>query len=154
MLAAALKQQVCNTIDTRRDEIIHIGESIMDAPELGFKEQRTADRVKETLEDLDLSYEEGLALTGVKAVLRGAKPGPTIGLMGELDALQVPGHPRADPKTQAAHACGHNAQIAGLMGAAMGLAQPEITEQLAGNIVFFAVPAEEYVEINYRIGLC
>ncbi len=153
MIAAALKQQVCNTIDTRRDEIIHIGESIMDAPELGFKEQRTADRVKETLEDLDLSYEEGLALTGVKAVLRGAKPGPTIALMGELDALQVPGHPRADPKTQAAHACGHNAQIAGLMGAAMGLAQPEITEQLAGNIVFFAVPAEEYVEINYRIGL-
>ncbi|HCP99694.1 MAG TPA: amidohydrolase, partial [Candidatus Latescibacteria bacterium] len=153
MIAAALKQQVCNTIDTRRDEIINIGESIMDAPELGFKEQRTADRVKETLEDLDLSYEEGLALTGVKAVLRGAKPGPTIALMGELDALQVPGHPRADPKTQAAHACGHNAQIAGLMGAAMGLAQPEITEQLAGNIVFFAVPAEEYVEINYRIGL-
>ena len=153
MIADALKQQVCNTIDSRRDEIIHIGESIMDAPELGFKEQRTADRVKETLEDLDLSYEEGLALTGVKAVLRGAKPGPTIALMGELDALQVPGHPRADPKTQAAHACGHNAQIAGLMGAAMGLAQPEITEQLAGNIVFFAVPAEEYVEINYRIGL-
>jgi len=59
MIAAALKQQVCNTIDTRRDEIINIGESIMDAPELGFKEQRTADRVKETLEDLDLSYEEG-----------------------------------------------------------------------------------------------
>jgi amidohydrolase len=148
-----LKQDVCETIDTRREDIIHIGETIMDTPELGFKEQRTADRVKDTFKHLGLPYEDGLALTGVKAILRGAKPGPTVALMGELDALQVPGHPRADANTQAAHACGHNAQIAGLMGAAMGLTQSGISEQLAGNIVFFAVPAEEYVEINYRIGL-
>lgn len=150
---AAVKQQVCETIDTRRDDIIRIGEAIMDAPELGFKEKQTADRVKKTFDTLGLHYQDELALTGVKAVLEGGRPGPTIALMGELDALQVPGHPRADPETQAAHACGHNAQIAGLMGAAMALTRPGVAEKLAGNIVFFAVPAEEYVEINYRIGL-
>jgi len=147
------KSAVCTAIDGRRDDIINIGESIMDAPELGFKETQTAERVKQTFDQVGLTFEDGLAITGVKAVLRGAKEGPTIALMGELDALQVPDHPRADPTSGAAHACGHNAQIAGLMGAAMALTDTGIAEHLAGNIVFFAVPAEEYVEINYRIGL-
>jgi amidohydrolase len=148
-----LKRQVCEAVDQHRDDIVNIGEAIMDAPELGFKEQRTAERVKEVFERAGLPFEGGLGITGVKAVLRGAKPGPTVALMGELDALQVPDHPRADPDTGAAHACGHNAQIAGLMGAAMGLADDGIVDQLAGNVVFFAVPAEEYVEIGYRLGL-
>ncbi|MBT5872782.1 MAG: amidohydrolase [Candidatus Latescibacteria bacterium] len=151
--SSELKQKVCKAIDARREQIIGIGESIMDAPELGFKEQKTAGRVKDILGGLGLQSESGLAITGVKAVLKGAKPGPTVAIMGELDALQVPGHPRADGDTNAAHACGHNAQIAGLMGAAMGLSQPAIVEELEGNVVFFAVPAEEYVEIEYRIGL-
>ena len=54
---------------------------------------------------------------------------------------------------RAAHACGHNAQIAGMLGAAMGLAQSGVAKNLAGRIVFMAVPAEEYVEIDYRLGL-
>ena len=148
-----LRQQVCDAIAARHDAIVDIGESIMDAPELGFKEQRTAECVKQVFRESGLVFEEGLAITGVKAVLRGSRPGPTVALMGELDALQVPDHPRADPETGAAHACGHNAQIAGLLGAAMGLAQAGVQQHLAGNVVFFAVPAEEYVEINYRLGL-
>lgn len=148
-----LKQQVEQTITARRDEVVGTGEAIMDAPELGFKEQKTATRVQRIFDELGLPHEDGLALTGVKAVLRGGKPGPTLALMGELDALQVPDHPRADPETGAAHACGHNAQIAGMLGAAMGLSASGVAEHLAGNIVFFAVPAEEYVEINYRLGL-
>ena len=115
-----LKQHVLGTIDARRDDIIGVGESIMDAPELGFKETKTAGRVAQFFETCGLPLDEGLALTGVKAVLRGGKPGPTVALMGELDALLVPDHPRANSETGAAHACGHNAQIAGLMGAMMG----------------------------------
>ena len=145
--AGALKESVCQSIEENRDRIIGVGEAIMDDPELGFKEHRTAEKVQEVFSDLGLEFDSGLGLTGVKAVLRGGRPGPTVALMGELDALQVPGHPRANPDTQAAHACGHNAQIAGLMGTS-GIAQ-----ELAGNIVFLAVPAEEYVEIDYRLGL-
>ena len=148
-----LKQQICQAIDRRRDDIVNIGESIMDTPELGFREQETAQRVKQSFKLSRLPFQENLALTGVKAILQGAKPGPTVALMGELDALQVPDHPRADPDSGAAHACGHNAQIAGLLGAAMGLSDTGIAEHLSGNVVFFAVPAEEFVEIDYRIGL-
>jgi len=152
-ISEELRTKVCALIDERQEHIIGLGEAIMDAPELGFKEVRTADRVKKVFEEVDLPFESELALTGVKAVLRGKKPGPTVALMGELDALVVPDHPRADPNTGAAHACGHNAQIAGLMGATIGLTGADISEHLSGNIVFFAVPAEEYVEISYRAGL-
>ena len=151
--AGALKESVCQSIEENRDRIIGVGEAIMDDPELGFKEHRTAEKVQEVFRDLGLEFDSGRGLTGVKAVLRGGRPGPTVALMGELDALQVPGHPRANPDTQAAHACGHNAQIAGLMGAAVGLRTSGIAQELAGNIVFLAVPAEEYVEIDYRLGL-
>ena len=149
----SLKEQVCAAIDRSRERIIGLGEVIMDDPELGFKEVRTAERVKGVFAELGLPFEDGLALTGVKAVLKGKGTRPTVALMGELDALVVPGHPRANPATGAAHACGHNAQIAGLLGAAMGLVEAGIGEHLAGDVVFFAVPAEEYVEIEYRLAL-
>ena len=130
-----------------------IGETIMDAPELGFKEHQTADLVKSCFRRLSLPYDDSLAITGVRAVLNGSAPGPTIALMGELDALLVPDHPRACARTGAAHACGHNAQIAGMLGAAAGLVDSGVARELAGRIVFLAVPAEEYVEIEYRLGL-
>ena len=79
-----LKKYVCTKVDSIRDDIVTIGESIMDTPELGYKEFRTAETVKQTLEGMGLTYEDGLGITGVKAVLRGARPGPTIALMGIL----------------------------------------------------------------------
>ena len=148
-----LKRRVCEEIDRRADSISGLGEEIMDHPELGFKEVRTAQRVKDVFGEMSLPYDDDLAITGVKAVLRGKEPGPTVAIMGELDALVVPDHPRADADTGAAHACGHNAQVAGMLGAAMGLVNAEVSEKLSGNVVFFAVPAEEYVEIDYRLGL-
>lgn len=149
----ALQRSVCAAIDTERDEIIGIGETIMDAPELGFKELRTAELVKSCFRRLHLPFDDSLAITGVRAVLNGSAPGPTIALMGELDALLVPDHPRACASSGAAHACGHNAQIAGMLGAASGLMRSGVASELSGRIVFLAVPAEEYVEIEYRLGL-
>ena len=96
-----LKQAVCDAIDRRGERIIGLGESIMDQPELGFKERRTAHKVGEVFAELGLQYQDGLALTGVKARLEGRQSGPTLALMGELDALIVPDHPRADAATGA-----------------------------------------------------
>ena len=148
-----LKQAVCEAIDRRGERIIGLGESIMDQPELGFKERRTAQKVGEVFAALGLEHKAGLALTGVTARLEGRPSGPTLALMGELDALIVPDHPRADATTGAAHACGHNAQIAGLVGAAYGLVEAGVAAELSGAVAFFAVPAEEYVEIDYRLEL-
>ena len=82
---------------------------------------------------------------------RGKTDGPTFALLGELDGLVVAGHPVADPQTGAAHACGHNAQVAGMLGAAMGLVGAKAFEHLAGRVVFFAVPAEEYGDVAWRV---
>lgn len=148
-----LKQQLCEAVERRRDEIIGIGEDIMRNPELGFKEFRTARLVADEFRRLGFEPEEGLAITGVKATLSSGRPGPTVALIGELDSLIVWDHPHGNRETGAAHACGHNAQIAGLLGAARAIVDTGAIEHLAGNLVFFAVPAEEYVEVEYRARL-
>jgi amidohydrolase len=147
-----LKRQVFEAIDRRGEEIIGLGERIRRHPELGFKEFKTARLVEEALGKLGLAPRAGLALTGVRAEATGrAGAGPTLALLGELDGLVVTGHPEADPATGAAHACGHNAQIAGLLGAAMGLLDAGALDHLTGRVVFFAVPAEEYGDVEWRV---
>ena len=150
---ASLKAAVCAAIDRRGEELIRIADDIYRHPELGFKEHRTAGIVSAFFERLGLPHRDGLALTGVKARLEGGRAGPTVAVLGELDSLAVREHPHADPATGAAHACGHNAQIAMLLGAAAGLVDAGVAPHLAGSAVFFAVPAEEYVEIEFREGL-
>lgn len=153
MTREALRRAACEAIDARRDEIVSLGETIARHPETGFKEVKTARLVAETLERLGLTPQTGLAITGVKAHLRGASPGPALAIMGELDALVVPEHPQADPETGAAHACGHNVQLAAMVGAAIGLTAAGASRYLAGSLVFFAVPAEEFIEVEERLEL-
>jgi amidohydrolase len=148
-----LRRRVYEAIDRRAEEIIGLGERIASHAEMGFKEVKTARLVRETLEGLGLEPRTGLAMTGVRADARGrAGEGPTFALIGELDGLRVTGHPRADAETGAAHACGHNAQVAGMLGAAMGLLDAKAFDLLAGRIAFFAVPAEEGGDIEWRQG--
>ena len=146
-----LQRQVCEAIERHADALIGMGETIRHQPELGFKELKTAALVAKMFEDLRVPHRSGLAITGVKAELKGAKPGPTLGLIGELDALVVSGHPLADPITGAAHACGHNAQVTAVVGATMALVETGAMQHLAGRIVPFAVPAEEYGDIAWRL---
>src|SRR5881409_1451328 len=146
-----VKREILAAIDRRAEQIIGLGEQIGRHPELGFKEVKTARLVEETFARLGLVPRAGLALTGVRAEARGSADGPTLGLLGELDGLVVSDHPLADSATGSAHACGHNAQIAGLLGAAMGLIDARAAAHLAGRLVFFAVPAEEYGDIEWRV---
>jgi amidohydrolase len=147
-----LKQRVSETIERHADEIIGVGEAIRRHPELGFKERKTAALVEEKFRGIGLVPRTGLALTGVRAdVTGGAGNGPTFALLGELDALVVAGHPEADRSTGAVHACGHNAQIAGLVGAAMGLVEAGAMKHLAGRVTFMAVPAEEGGDLEWRL---
>ena len=83
----------------------------------------------------------------------GGSPGPALAVIGELDSLIVNEHPHADSETGAAHACGHHCQMGMIMGAAIALKQPEVLEHLSGRLAFMAVPAEEYIEIEYRDSL-
>jgi amidohydrolase len=147
-----MKARVLEAVDRRAAEIIGIGERIRRHPELGFKEVKTATLVADTLRGLGLDPRTGLAFTGVRATLEGGRGGgPTFALLGELDALVVAGHPDADPDTGAAHACGHNAQVAGMLGAAMALRDAGVMAHLCGRVVLFAVPAEEGGDLEWRV---
>ena len=150
MNSAEMKKKVCAAIDANGQKIKAYADSVAAEPELGFKEVKTAKKLADQFKQLGIPYEEGLAITGVKGILKGGKEGPTIAILGELDAIGSPEHPQADPLTGAAHACGHNIQQAAMLAAAYGLAQSGVMSELAGNVVFFGVPAEEYVELAYR----
>ena len=147
-----LKSAVCAAIDRHAAAIIDLGETILRSPETGFNEVKTAALVAGQMSALGLAPQTGLALTGVKGRLTGRLPGPRVALIGELDSLRTSDHPLADPNTGAAHSCGHNAQIAGMLGAAIGLSEAKIADHLAGEIVFFAVPAEEFIDVEERLG--
>lgn len=148
-----LKERVCRAIDAHRDEIVALGEDIRVHPELGYKEHRTAALVEQHFTGLGLKPTTGLAITGSKTVFKGRSEGPTVAYLSELDSVLVKDHPDADPETGAAHACGHNAQIANLVALAYGFAESGVMDELDGNLALMSVPAEEYVEVAYRLGL-
>jgi amidohydrolase len=146
-----IERKIIQKIDENREALIAFARDIYTHAELGFKEFRSAGKFVETLQALKLPViETGLALTGVKGYLKPKAEGPVLALIGELDALRIPAHKYVNPETQAAHCCGHHAQLAGVAGAAFALADPEVAAALDGNVVFFAVPAEEYGEIAFK----
>lgn len=147
---STVKNAVCHEIDQIRDQICSIGDDIFSHPETGFRETRTADLVAAFLRDLGLEVRTGLAMTGVKATIRGSKPGPNVAIIAELDSVLCLAHPKANVSTGAAHACGHNSQLASLLGAAAGLVRSGAAGQMCGSITIFAVPAEECIEFDYR----
>ena len=148
-----LKRLASEIIDSKAEDLIAIAQTILKNPEPGFRELKTAKLVAEQFGALGLQPRSGLAVTGVRADASGSTPGPTMAVLGELDSLIVGDHPHADPVTNAAHACGHHCQIAMMLGAASALTNSDILQSLAGRIAFMAVPAEEYIEIEYRDGL-
>lgn len=121
-------------------------------PELGFAETRTAKLVADHLRALGLEVRTGVGKTGVVGVLRGGRPGKVVALRADMDALPVreaTGLPFASTATgtymgqtvPVAHACGHDAHVAMLMGAAEVLAG--MKERISGTVVFIFQPAEE-----------
>ena len=145
-----IEQKIVEIIDKKAEEIMAFGTDIWHHAELGYKEVRTSGKFVEEMAKLGLESETGLAFTGVKSYLhkKGSVEGPTLAIIGEMDALPIPNHP--DAYNGAAHSCGHHAQLTGVVGAAMALTDPEVKEAMGGNICFFAVPAEEFVDIEWK----
>ena len=145
-----LKQRACEAIDKNRDKIIALGDAIFSEPELGYKEFKTAEKVKKAFDEMGYTYTDGHAITGIIAPLKGGESKVKVAIMGELDAVVAPNHRCANKETGAAHSCGHHAQIASMVGAAYAFKDTGILEELGGDVVLMAVPAEEYVELGYR----
>ena len=146
-------KNITKAVDKHRELILAAERYIWEHPETGYKEFKTSAYMAEQFEKLGytLTYPEDL--TGFTAEVDTGREGPTLLIMGELDSIICPSHPECDPRTGAVHSCGHNAQCAGLLGVAAALTEDGILDDLSGKIRLCAVPAEELLEINYRLKL-
>jgi len=145
-------QRILRLIDVHKDQIIAFAEDIAVHPEPGYEEFRTAGKTAEVLKNLGYKVTEHLARTGVKGT-KSIKEGPSLTVIGELDAIGCHSHPNANPVTGVAHACGHHAQMAAMIGCAIAMADPDVQKCLAGTVNFLAVPAEEYIDADKRTRL-
>ena len=148
--AATIESRV---IEWRRDFHLH--------PELANREVRTSGKVAEHLRALGLEVRTGMAHTGVVAVIEGGRPGPTILLRADMDALPVTEKTDVPFRSTAMgefrgrevgvmHACGHDAHTAILMGTAEVLVK--LRDRLPGKILLVFQPAEEGVPEGERGG--
>jgi amidohydrolase len=136
MTVAIPEEILTEVVATRRDLHRH--------PELGFEEHRTAGMVAERLRGLGFEVTTGIGKTGVVGVLRGAKPGKTIMLRADMDALPLDEEndvPYRSQTKRTMHACGHDGHVAMLLGAARAVMDRRA--EVAGTVCFLFQPAEE-----------
>lgn len=150
MTVDELKSKALETIDQRRKVYLELGNKIYENPETGYREVKTTKTLADALEALGYQTQREIAVTGCRAYANQEKTGPKVVVMGELDSVICFDHPDCDKTTGAIHACGHNIQTAVMYGVADALKHAGILEHLEGQIDFMAVPAEEYIEMDYR----
>jgi amidohydrolase len=112
-------------------------------PELSFKEQMTSDYIASVLLEHDIEIHRGLAVTGIVATVHGNKPGKSIGLRADMDALPIQELNEFDHKSLhdgKMHACGHDGHSTMLLGAAVHLKKDN---NFSGTVHFIFQPAEE-----------
>jgi amidohydrolase len=125
-------------------ELAELRHAIHREPEIGLDLPRTQEKVLSALDGLPLEITPGRALSSVTAVLRGSKPGATVLLRGDMDALPVTertGLPYSSQINGAMHACGHDLHTTMLAGAARLLSARQ--QDIAGNVIFMFQPGEE-----------
>ena len=132
MTKQELKNLVIKAIDENKEEILIAGREIYQNPELGFKEFKTTETIATFLEKLGIETEKNIAVTGCKGTIKGKEKGLNIAILGELDSVSCTDH--CDSLDNGAvHACGHNIQIAGMLGAALGLTKSGVMKELVGK---------------------
>jgi amidohydrolase len=125
-------------------ELVRFRRDLHQIPEAGLAEHKTAVYIAENLHQLGLEVHTGVAGTGIKAILRTGRPGPTLLYRADMDGLPIEeqtGHAWASTHPGMMHACGHDGHMAMALGAAALLSS--LADQLHGNMVFLFQPAEE-----------
>jgi len=125
------------------DDLTAIRRDLHAHPELGFEEVRTSGIVAELLQSWGIEVHRDIGKTGVVGVIEGNRPGRTIGLRADMDALPIEEQtnlPWSSKTPGVMHACGHDGHTTMLLGAARYLAE---TRDFAGKAVLIFQPAEE-----------
>lgn len=139
-----LEEQIRQLAKQFHPRIIELRREIHANPELAFEEIKTGALVAETLRLFGVDVKTGVARTGVIGTIKGTKPGKTIALRSDMDALPIleaTGLPFASKNEGKMHACGHDAHTAIGLGAAMILSQ--LKDEIEGEIRFLFQPSEE-----------
>lgn len=139
-----MKEKLYQLLDNCYDEMVEIRRHLHENPELSFQEVKTPAFIADFHKKLGLEVRTGVGERGVVATLRGGKPGKTVALRADFDALPI--HEETDVPYKSKvdgvmHACGHDGHTAALLGLAKALSQ--LKDDLAGNVVFIHQHAEE-----------
>jgi amidohydrolase len=127
-----------------KDRIVEWRRSLHRIPELAYKEEKTSGLLAAALEEMGLDVREGVAGTGVVALLKGGKPGKVVALRADMDALPLEERtdlPFASVHEGRMHACGHDSHMAMVLGAARVL--KDVQDELPGQVKLIFQPAEE-----------
>ena len=139
-----LKDQILKLSQTYFNEVREIRRHIHANPELSFEEFETSKFICEKLDEWGISYEKGFVKTGVLAIIDTKKPGKTIALRADMDALPIQEtteYSFASKNDKVMHACGHDVHTSSLLGVAKIL--NELKENLTGKVLLIFQPAEE-----------
>ena len=139
-----LKKQLQSQIKDLEKEIITWRRHFHKYPELSNQEIETSKHVQEILQQYGITVKTGFAKTGVLGIIKGGKPGKTVALRADMDALPIHEqneHNYVSTKKGIMHACGHDAHTAMLLGT--GVALQKFREHLAGTVLLVFQPAEE-----------
>jgi len=131
-------------VQEQKEQVIRIRRDLHQIPEPAYTEKKTSAWVADRLKAAGLDVRTGIAKFGVVGLLRTERPGPTLMIRADMDALPVmeqTGLPFSSTHAGAMHACGHDAHMAMVLGAALVLSK--MKESLKGNIKFIFQPAEE-----------
>ncbi len=124
--------------------IINLRRELHSVPELGFSEFKTSEIIKRELKKENIDFEENVAKTGVRAIIRGGKKGKCVLLRADMDALPIEEKTEVSYKSThegVMHACGHDAHVSILLAAAKAL--NKVKGELSGDVVLVFQPAEE-----------
>ena len=134
-----------------RTDMFEAERYIWEHPQVGFKEWDAHNFLKNKFTSMGFNVKEAGNIPGFSVDIDTGKEGPTVAIVGELDALIIPGSKELGTETSVMHACGHNCQVSALIGVAGVLSEADVLSELCGKIRIIAVPAEELTDLESRI---
>lgn len=145
-----MQDEIRTILNYNKDTIMLFGSTLLAHPELGYEEFFSSAFIESAYRKMGLPIENKLARTGLKARIEGKTHEIAVCILSELDAVISPSNQFAAESGEA-HACGHSTQSTQVYAAALAL--NTLKEQLDGDVVCMAVPAEEFLDLQHRLEL-
>lgn len=142
------QHQIVQNVDHNKQMVLDAERWLWAHPQTGFTEWEANGYLTEKFEALGYKLTQAGNIPGFYTDIDTGKQGPTLAIMGELDALDIANHPES--VNGMTHCCGHHGQGAALLGVAAALKEPGALDGLCGKIRLMMVPAEEMIQLGFR----